>query len=414
MSNIPLDLTRKQLSDFIRDARTIRAFEQLTYQVNTGIPIDLDIIRILVEEANSSAGTANASANQSLASVEDLRKLADFVSAAPLVQQDNSVITDYLEFNLNPSVVQAPGRMAWNPADDTVDLYHSDGVSQQIGQELYGRILNNTGSLIPNGTALGINPATNSYVPFIANGSLSPLNIVGVTTQDIPNGANGRITVWGRVHDLNTTGAPYGQTWVAGQILYVSPTVAGGFTNVKPTAPNLSIPIAQVLVVSATIGQIAVRPTVEQQLYYGSFIKTTDQTPAAINTAYALTWDSSTVINGVTIGTPTSRIVCANAGLYKFNASYQLTSSSASVKNVWLWFRKNGVDIANSAMVTSLDSATAVRTPSRAILVSMNAGDYIELMFASDSTAMTVDNIASTAFAPATPAAILVVNQEQQ
>lgn len=414
MSNTPLDLTRKQLSAFIPDPRTIRAFEQLVYQVNTGIPIDLDVIRLIIEEANANAGTANASANQALASIEDLRKPVDFASLATSVQQDNSVTTDYIEFNKNPNLVESPGRLAWNSSDDTLNLYHSDGVSQQIGQELYGRILNNTGSLIPNGTALGINPATNSYVPFIANGSLSPLNIVGVTTQDIPNGANGRITVWGRVHDLNTTGTPFGQTWVAGQILYVSPTVAGGFTNVKPTAPNLSIPIAQVLVVSATVGQIAVRPTVEQQLYYGSFIKTTDQTPAAINTAYALTWDSSTITNGVTIGTPASRIVCANAGLYKFNASYQLTSSSASVKNVWLWFRKNGVDIANSAMITSLDSSTAVRTPSRAILVSMNAGDYIELMFASDSTAMTVDNIASTAFAPATPAAILVVNQEQQ
>jgi hypothetical protein len=44
----------------------------------------------------------------------------------------------------------------------------------------------------------------------------------------------------------------------------------------------------------------------------------------------------------------------------------------------------------------------------------MLAGDYIEIMFASDSTNMTVDNIAATAFAPASPAAILTVNQEQQ
>jgi hypothetical protein len=106
--------------------------------------------------------------------------------------------------------------------------------------------------------------------------------------------------------------------------------------------------------------------------------------------------------------------VAANAGLYKFSVSLQLTSSSASVKNVWIWFRKNGVDIANTSMITSLDSATAIRSPSRDLFFSLLAGDYIEIMFASDSTNMTVDNIAATAFAPAAPAAILTVNQEQQ
>jgi hypothetical protein len=202
--------------------------------------------------------------------------------------------------------------------------------------------------------------------------------------------------------------------WTAGQVLYVSTTVAGGFTNAKPTAPNLSLPIAQVISVNASTGQIAVRPTVEQQLFYGQFAKTSDQTPSAVNTANALTWDSALIGNGITIGGTTSQIIVANAGLYKFSVSLQLTSSSASVKNVWIWFRKNGVDVASSSMITSLDSATAIRTPSRDLFFSLAAGDYIEIMFASDSTAMTVDNIAATAFAPAAPAALLSVNQEQQ
>ncbi|MCY1389100.1 hypothetical protein D9M71_38900 [compost metagenome] len=283
-----------------------------------------------------------------------------------------------------------------------------------MGQELYGRITNNTGVLISNGTCLGINPATNSYIPFIANGTLTPITIIGVTTQDIPNGAQGRVTVWGQVRDIDTTGTPFGEVWTAGDILYVSPTIAGGFTRVKPTAPNLSMPIAQVLSVNATTGRIAIRPTIEQQLFYGQFTKTTDQVPSAINTANAITWDSTTIANGVSIGVPSSRIVATNAGLYKFSASFQLTSSSASVKNVWFWFRKNGVDVASSSLITSIDSATAIRTPSRSQFFSMAAGDYIELFWASDSTAVTLDNIPATAFAPAAPAAQLSVNQEQQ
>lgn len=424
----------------------------------------VDTLAVIVKALDEYAGTIDAKANQSLSSIVDLARLLETDAGTALARANqvsdslhalarsieadignslsrtNSVVDalqylarsievatsapqfnlprtfgfDYVDWDQNPAYFAQTARMAWNNDDDTLNLHHSDGVTQQMGQELYGRILNNTGVTITNGTCLGINPATNSYVQFIADGTLSPVTIVGVTTQDIPNATNGRITVWGRVRDIDTTGTPFGEVWTAGQILYVSTTIAGGFTNVKPTAPNLSLPIAQVVTAHATTGQIAVRPTVEQQLFYGQFVKTSDQTPSAANTAQALTWDSSLTASGVTIGAPASRIVCANAGLYKFSVTLQLTSSSASVKNVWIWFRKNGTDIANTAMITSLDSGTAIRTPSRSLFFSLLAGDYIEVMFASDSTNMTVDNIAATAFAPAAPAATLSVNQEQQ
>jgi len=169
-----------------------------------------------------------------------------------------------------------------------------------------------------------------------------------------------------------------------------------------------------VRIVDATNGEIAVRPVIEQQLFYGSFAKTADQTPSAANTANAITWSSTTIASGVSIGAPTSRIVVANAGLYKFSASFQLTSGSASVKNVWFWFRKNGVDIANTSMITSMDSGTAIRTPSRSLFFSLVAGDYIEIFWAADDVNVTLDNIPATAFAPAAPAALLTVNMEQQ
>ena len=432
--------TRDQLATFAGNHELIRFFENLAANSGGTLPDETATLFRLVEEALIDAGlaiskanqandqlpqivqdaavnasTADAKANQALDLLQSIARNLEITASRPVPVLPRSFSIDYLDWDENPPHSEQTRRMEWNPADDTLNIHHTDGVTQQVGQEVYGRITNNTGFLIPNGSALGINPATNSYVLFIADGTLSPITIVGVTTQDIPDGSPGRITVWGQVRDIDTTGTPFGEVWTAGDILYVSPTVAGGFTIVKPTAPNLSMPIGQVLFVNASTGRIAVRPTIEQQLFYGSFIKTTDQTPAAINTAYAITWDSATIANGVSIdgGTP-SRIVVANAGLYKFSASFQLTSSSASVKNVWLWFRKNGVDVPSSAMITSLDSATAIRTPSRSLFFSMAAGDYIELMFASDSTAMTVDNIASTAFAPAAPAAILTVNQEQQ
>lgn len=432
-------ISRDQLASFLDNNDLIRRFEKLFQIAGNLTPINIEIIFRLIEELSIALGGVDGKANQALSSIVDLARsleadpgtalaranqLSDAIHALarsievsstnPRFQLPRTFSIDYIDWDENPPHADQTRRMEWNPVDDTLNLHHSDGVTQQMGQELYGRILNNTGALIPNGSCLGINPATNSYVLFTANGTLSPVTIVGVSTQSIPNGSQGRITVWGRVRDIDTTGTPFGEVWLAGQILYVSTTIAGGFTNVKPTAPNLSMPIAQVITVHATTGQIAVRPTIEQQLFYGSFAKTADQVPTAANTANAITWSSSIIANGVSIGAPTSRIVVANAGLYKFSASFQLTSGSASVKNVWFWFRKNGVDIPSSAMITSMDSGTAVRTPSRSLFFSLIAGDYIELFWAADDVNVTLDNIPATAFAPAAPAALLTVNQEQQ
>ncbi len=456
-------ISRDRLQAFLPDNDTLRRFEKLFQVVNIDNPANFTIIFRLLQELSVDLGTASSSAGAASDALASLSRDLDQIISAPMLDvgrvelidsisqalnnfigtvdaKANSVSDslnaltraievatsnpqftmprsfpiDYIDWDQTPPAVGQTARMEWNTADDTLNLHHSDGVTQQMGQELYGRILNNTGVTIPNGSCLGINPATNSYVLFIADGTLSPITIVGVTTQDIPDATLGRITVWGRVRDIDTTGTPFGEVWTAGQILYVSTTIAGGFTNVKPTAPSLSLPIAQVISVNASTGQIAVRPTVEQQLFYGQFSKTSDQVPSAINTADLILWDNSLIANGVTIGAPASRIVVANAGLYKFSASFQLTSSSASVKNVWFWFRKNGVDVPDSALITSLDSATAIRSPSRSLFFSLMAGDYIELMWASDSVNATLDNIASTAFAPAAPAALLTVNQEQQ
>ena len=431
-------ISRDSLAKFLPDNDTIRRFEKLFQAVANDTPESLELIFRLLQELSIdivSADSRGVAASDAVArlsrdvelmasspsidtsrteALELIASALQILATRPGFELPRSFPVDYIDFDQVPPFVAQTARVGWNPTDDTLNIHHSDGVTQQVGQELYGRITNNTGASIANGVAIGINPATNSYVLYVADGSLGTLNVVGITTQIIPNGSPGRVTVWGRVHDLDTTGTPVGEVWAAGDILYVSTTIAGGLTRVKPTAPNLSIPIAQVLVVSSTIGQIAVRPTIEQQLFYGQFVKTTDQVPSAINTANTITWPAAAISNGVSIGAPASRIVVANAGLYKFSASFQLTSSSAAVKNVWFWFRKNGSDIANSALITSVDSATAIRAPSRSLLISLAANDYVELMWASDSVNVTLDAVASTAFAPAAPAAILTVQQEQQ
>ena len=283
----------------------------------------------------------------------------------------------------------------------------------QASRETFTLVQNSTGATLFKGTVVGFAGvgAANllSASKYLADGSTPSLYILGVLDETIPdNGATGLCCVWGPVSGIDTS------AFNVGDVLYASPTVAGGFTNVKPTAPDNVIPIAAVLIKSATDGVIFVRPTIEQQKYYGEFTKTSDQSPAVINTAYALTFDNSDISEGISIGSPASRIVVVQSGLYQFDATVQISSSSGSAKTVWLWFRKNGTDVANSARLVTININNGYTAVSMSEFFSLAANDRIEIMFAADATAITVDNVAATAFAPAAPAVVLAVSQIQQ
>ena len=277
----------------------------------------------------------------------------------------------------------------------------------------YTVVQNTTGSTIPKGTVVGFAGVGSNNVlsvaPYLADGSQPSLYILGIMAEDLPDsGATGLCCVWGNVSNIDTS------AFSVGDILYASPTVAGALTNVKPTAPDNVIPVAAVLISNATAGEIFVRPTIEQQKYYGEFTKTTDQTPAAVDTAYALTIDNTEKANGISIGSPTSRIVAAQSGLYQFNVTIQLTSSNSSDKDVWFWFRKNGTDVANSSRLITVSISGGYAPVALIESFSLEENDYIEVMFAAEDTAVTVDNVAATAFAPAAPAVVLSITQIQQ
>lgn len=401
-------LTRQRLQQFLPTHELVKYFEELLKIV----PGDTNAIIDLVEEVSNQASNASAQSRAARAFTDSVARDVSDLSARPYKPaQTNSPALDYIDFRKSAPHADVPRRMVWNDVDDTINLHHLDGVTQQIGLESYIRVINTSGATITNGTILGFGGVSAGVpigVKYIADGTMPVGYLGGVATQDIQNGAIGRVTVFGFVRGIDTS------AFTVGALLYASPTTPGAITSIKPTAPQFAIPIGVASVISSTAGEIFVRPILEQTKHYGRFNKTTNQTPAAINTAYTITFDSASAANGISIGAPTSRLVIANAGLYSFSFSVQLVSGSASVKNVWVWLRKNGADIANSSLKLALESATAITTQSRSVFESVAAGDYIELMWASDSTNVTLSAVASTAFAPAAPACIMSISQIQQ
>lgn len=326
---------------------------------------------------------------------------------AKLIASDASFIT-------TDTHTPTEGSLSWNTDDGTLDLGMEYGVIQQIGQETYARVENMTGSTLANGTVVGFSGvgANNvlSVSKYLADGSTPTLYILGVLTHELPDsGEVGYCTVFGHVRGINTSG------FSVGDILYASPTTAGAFTNVKPTAPNNVVPVAAVLKVGTTDGEIFVRPSIEQQYYYGQFTKNTTITPAAANTAYALAWDTAVIAEGVTLtGSPTTRLTVAHSGLYNFAARIQFSSGNSNLKSGWMWLRKNGTNIGSSTAVGSLKDSSGYLTLAINDFVSLNVNDYVELMWAVDDTGLQPTNVASTAFAPSTPTAHVAVTQVQQ
>lgn len=307
------------------------------------------------------------------------------------------------------------GMLSWNNRDGTLNLNHPNGVTQQIGQELYAYVRNRSGSTIFDGTAVRFAGAEQNGIsrllvePFLANGTYPNLYGLGVATQNIADGEDGMITVWGNIRDLDTS------QWEVGDILYVSPSSPGALTNVKPAAPNNVIPIAAVLRKDAVFGEIFVRPTIEQKFAYGSFSDNQSHSANTINAPYAIPLNTTEFSSGVAIDpTDNTRVVTEQSGLYNFQFSTQFISTNSSAKDIFVWARKNNVDIPHSTTRMSIVGNGVYTVAAWNFIVSMNANDNFQLMWATSDTTASITSPPATAFAPSTPSTLLSVTQVAQ
>ena len=178
---------------------------------------------------------------------------------------------DYIDFNTSYTATQpVAGRLSWNNSDGTLDLGMKGGnVTQQIGQEIFYEVRNETGTPIVNGTLLYANGVTAgsgriTATPYTADGSVREVRLLGMATETISTGVNGFVTHFGYVRDLDTRGttassiAVGDETWAVGDILYAHPTVAGKLTNVRP---KHEISVAIVIIRHQSTGVVFTRPT---------------------------------------------------------------------------------------------------------------------------------------------------------
>ena len=158
---------------------------------------------------------------------------------------------DSIQFN---GGIGDEGTLSWNSDEGTLDLV-ANSTTLQVGQETYINVKNQTGSTIADGTvvmAAGTLGASGRILVQPYDGSSLPKYILGVSTESISDGEDGKITTFGKIRGLDTS------AWSEGDELFV--TTNGGLTNVEP-ASGVNIAIAYVVNVHASNGTIMVRFT---------------------------------------------------------------------------------------------------------------------------------------------------------
>jgi len=286
-----LQLTRDQLASFLQDHEQIRQFERLFALADSLQPTTLNDIAIAAGNAdqkavealsliaqveqessvNSSAAnqkavealdavatlaqdaavqstTADQKAVQALDALNRIANALELLATAPVIRNDNSVVTDYIDFNVGaPDSAVKVGRIHWN-GGYTLNLDMTPNVSQPVGESQYyyikasatitkGQLIMFDGAVGASGVLKG-KPATG-----VTNGQL----IMGVAAESIANNDFGLVSSFGLVRGFNTSGAPYGETWADGDILYYNPSFAGGLTKTQPLAPIPHIVVAAVV-----------------------------------------------------------------------------------------------------------------------------------------------------------------------
>ena len=161
---------------------------------------------------------------------------------------DNS--NPYIQFADGTAVTLAAGRMWYNGTTGSLNFGMGGGnITQQVGEEIFiygkasaaiteGQLICKTGTVGASGViTFGPSPT----------GLTDNDGIIGIATENISSGSFGRITSFGVVHGITTTGASVGETWSNNDTLYYNPNYAGGMTNVKPSAPNIKFEVGTVI-----------------------------------------------------------------------------------------------------------------------------------------------------------------------
>lgn len=151
-------------------------------------------------------------------------------------------------------------------------------------------------------------------------------------------------------------------------------------------------------------------PVPSKRTRFAQFFDTTTQVAALPNTAYPITYNTTDLSFGVRLRSPsTSEIEVDTEGVYNFQFSIQLDKTSGGAANFWIWARKNGTNVANSASQIQIQGNNHEIFSAANLMFDLKAGDWIEFVWAVSDVSVQLTAFAAAAPVPAIPSIIVTV-----
>jgi len=145
------------------------------------------------------------------------------------------------------------------------------------------------------------------------------------------------------------------------------------------------------------------------------YFSTVDQPIAVVDTAQVITFNQTYLESGFVLdGGTDSEITATYSGVYNFQFIGQLSSGSASAKNIYVWITRNGADLGYTAREFVLQGSGEIDEIIWNFNLDLAAGEYIEMTWVSDDINVTMATV-PPAVSPATPhpgvtSAVLTIN----
>lgn len=153
----------------------------------------------------------------------------------------NIDLSGYIDLKPLASVPWKEGRMGYSSVSKGFVVYNGEAdITGNLMEEEWAAVWNATGVQIDDGTPVyvtGVSGGLPTVAPAIANGQ----RVIGIATHNIGDGERGYVTRSGKLTGPDFT------SYSNGDILYLSPTVAGDMTATEPPYPAKVIELGVVI-----------------------------------------------------------------------------------------------------------------------------------------------------------------------